>query len=197
VLGCHLGEDISAAGGLIAAVVARDIRVDLLAVTETDGGTPSDLSATPPWLLGRRRAARHVAYQRLGVQACRRDSLNLSAGKAQDAGDDVVAALSEIIGFAPAPTHAIWVLAPWRHERHPDHAAVGHSAAIATHAYQAQLLEYPIEGWGLDDPAPLPCDNARTLALNPLLRARKHRALASMLYPTSVDAIAEHEVYFL
>lgn len=52
VLSCHLRKDISAAGGLIAAVAARDIHIDLLAVTETDGGTPGDLSATPSGFSG-------------------------------------------------------------------------------------------------------------------------------------------------
>jgi len=127
-----------------------------------------DPNATPPWLLGQRRASRQVAYRRLGVRACRRDSLKLTARKVDDAGIDIGAALSEILDFSPGSADSIWVVAPWRQEPHPDHAAVGHAAAIACHAYSAQLLEYPVGVWHRDDPAELPWVSARTLALSPL-----------------------------
>jgi LmbE family N-acetylglucosaminyl deacetylase len=150
------GRGRCAVDGLIATLADRDVRIDLLAVTEDDGSPPGDPNATPPWLLGQRRASRQVAYRRLGVRACRRDSLKLTAGKVDDAGIDIGAALSEILDFSPGSADSIWVVAPWRQEPHPDHAAVGHAAAIACHAYSAQLLEYPVGVWHRDDPAELP-----------------------------------------
>jgi LmbE family N-acetylglucosaminyl deacetylase len=198
VVSTHLGEDISAAGALVARLADRGVRIDLLAVTDDDGAPPGSPHATPPRLLGQRRATRMVAFRRLGVRACRWDSLKLPAWKVDDAGIDVIAALSEIIGFAPAPprSDAVWVLAPWRQDPHPDHAAVGQAAAIACHAYSARLLEYPLTGWRPDAP-PRPRDNARVLPLSPILHTRKRHALAAMLHPDRVEAVAEHELYLV
>jgi LmbE family N-acetylglucosaminyl deacetylase len=36
------------------------------------------------------------------------------------------------------------VLAPWRHDPHPDHEAAGRAAALAARACGATLLEYPV-----------------------------------------------------
>src|SRR5438067_13166723 len=52
VVSAHLGEDVCAAGGLIATLADRDVRMDLLAVTEDDGSPPDDPNATPPCCSG-------------------------------------------------------------------------------------------------------------------------------------------------
>ncbi|HSU09881.1 MAG TPA: PIG-L family deacetylase, partial [Pseudonocardia sp.] len=126
VIATHLYEDISAAGGLIARLAEHDVRIDVLAVTNGEGGTES---ATSPHELGRRRAHRSVSYQRLGARQVRRYELALRSNTIADAEADVVAALSEILGYGPDPC-AAWVLAPWQHDGHADHDAVGRAAAV-------------------------------------------------------------------
>src|SRR3954452_25078133 len=42
VVSAHLGEDVCAVGGLIATLADRDVRIDLLAVTEDDGSPPGE-----------------------------------------------------------------------------------------------------------------------------------------------------------
>ena len=108
VIATHLDEDISAAGGLIARLAEHDVRIDVLAVTNGEGGTES---ATPPHELGRRRAHRSVSYQRLGARQVRRYELALRSNTIADAEADVVAALSEILGFDPDPC-AAWCSLP-------------------------------------------------------------------------------------
>jgi hypothetical protein len=86
---------------------------------------PGDPHTTPPRLLGQRRAAHRIAYRRLEVRACRRDSLKLPAGRLDQAATDVVAALSEIIGFAPGVLHTRkrHALAAYLHPEHAELAA--------------------------------------------------------------------------
>jgi LmbE family N-acetylglucosaminyl deacetylase len=137
--GCSLGE------------------VGVLAVTNGDGGAEA---ATSPHELGRRRAHRSVSYQRLGGRQVRRYELALRSNTISDAEADVVAALSEILGFDPDPC-AAWVLAPWQHDGHADHDAVGRAAAAVCHAYRARLVEYLVTSWSSDrraarERAPMP-----------------------------------------
>jgi LmbE family N-acetylglucosaminyl deacetylase len=81
-----------------------------------------------------------VSYQRLGARQVRRYELALRSNTIADAEADVAAALSEILGFDPDPC-AAWVLAPWQHDGHADHDAVGRAAAVVCHAYRARLVE--------------------------------------------------------
>ena len=103
VIATHLDEDISAAGGLIARLAEQDVPIDVLAVTDGDGATVGAKGATPPHELGRRRAHRSVSYRRLGAYQVRRHDLALRSNTIADAEADVVAALSEILGFDPDP----------------------------------------------------------------------------------------------
>jgi 3-oxoacyl-(acyl-carrier-protein) synthase len=103
VIATHLDEDISAAGGLIARLAEQDVPIDVLAVTDGDGATVGAKGATPPHELGRRRAHRSVSYRRLGAYQVRRHELALRSNTIADAEADVVAALSEILGFDPDP----------------------------------------------------------------------------------------------
>jgi LmbE family N-acetylglucosaminyl deacetylase len=141
IVNTHLDEDICAAGGLIARVAARGAPIHVLAVTDSDGASAAHRHAAPPGDLNRRLANQRLAYERLGARHARHDALALRGGQVHDHRGDVLAALSEIIGFAAA-TSGLWVLAPQRDDPHPDHAAAGAAAAQACHAYQVRLIEY-------------------------------------------------------
>jgi len=88
---------------LIARLAEQDVPIDVLAVTDGDGATVGAKGATPPHELGRRRAHRSVSYRRLGAYQVRRHDLALRSNTIADAEADVVAALSEILGFDPDP----------------------------------------------------------------------------------------------
>jgi LmbE family N-acetylglucosaminyl deacetylase len=177
LVAAHLDEGFCAAGGLVATLAEREARVTVLAVTEGDG---RPAAAAPAHELGVRRARQSLALQRLGVHQARRATLALPSGEVAGAETDVVAAVSEIVGYAADPRRTV-VIAPWRADLHPDHAAVGSAVAVACRAYGARLLEYLVAVWSGADPGCVPWDRARRFPLAPLLQARKRRALAATL----------------
>jgi LmbE family N-acetylglucosaminyl deacetylase len=116
-----------------------------------------------------------VAYQQLGAYHVRRHDLALRSGQVSES--DVVAALSEIVGFDPDPSGS-WVLAPWQHDGHPDHNAVGRAAATVCRAYGVRLVEYLVAAWSSAATDDIPWPRVRQLPLPPLLQLRKLRAVS-------------------
>ena len=51
--------------------------------------------------------------------------------------------------------------APWRHDGHPDHEAVGRAAAVAARRTDARLVEYPVWMWHWGTEQDLPWPDAR------------------------------------
>jgi LmbE family N-acetylglucosaminyl deacetylase len=191
VIATHLDEDISAAGGLIGRLAEHDVRIDVLAVTDGDGGTEG---ATPPHELGRRRAHRSVSYQRLGARQVRRYELALRSNTIADAEADVVAALSEILGYGSDPC-AAWVLAPWQYDGHADHDAVGRAAAVVCHAYRARLVEYLVTSWSTAGLHGIPWGRARQLPLTPLLHLRKLHAISTLGLRADGSLVGDREIF--
>ncbi len=138
VLAAHFGEELCAAGGLLATLAAARARVQVLTIT--DGSN----AASPARPLSQRHATDAGMYHLLGLDPTDRYRLGLRAG-AVDTDGDVLAAISELLGFAD-PT-GLLCLAPWTGDSHPDHGAVGHAATLACHAYGARLLHYSITQW--------------------------------------------------
>jgi LmbE family N-acetylglucosaminyl deacetylase len=194
VIATHLDEDISAAGGLIARLAEQDVPIDVLAVTDGDGATVGAEGATPPHELGRRRAHRSVSYRRLGAYQVRRHELALRSNTIADAEADVVAALSEILGFDPDPC-AAWVLAPWQHDGHADHDAVGRAAAVVCHAYRARLVEYLVTSWSSAGLHGVPWGRARQLPLTPLLHLRKLHAISTLGLRADGSLVGDREIF--
>jgi LmbE family N-acetylglucosaminyl deacetylase len=192
----HVGEDISAAGGLIAWLADHDVPIDVLAVTEGDGASAGAAEATPPHELGRRRAHRPVSYQQLGAHQVRRYELALPGCGVGEAELDVVAALSEIVGFDPDPAGS-WVLAPWQHDGHPDHDAVGRAAAIVCQAYRVRLVEYLVAAWGSTGSHRIPWPRARQLPLPPVLQLRKSSAVSAPGLGTNGFVSGDREVFLV
>src|SRR5687768_12813458 len=126
LVAAHLDEGFCAAGGLVATLAEREARVTVLAVTEGDG---RPATAAPAHELGVRRARQSLALQRLGIHEACRAALALPSGGVAGAEADVVAAVSEVVGYAAEPGRTV-VVAPWRGDLHPDHAAVGTAAAV-------------------------------------------------------------------
>jgi LmbE family N-acetylglucosaminyl deacetylase len=189
VLAAHLDEEVAVAGGLLARLAERGVRIDVLAVTEGDGAA-GDAEGSSPVDLGRRLAHRALAHRRLGAHSAVRHELRMPAGRVADCELRVVAALRGLIGPEPDPD-GLWVLAPWQHDGHPDHDAAGRAALTLCHAYGVRLFQYLLAAW--QDPArtDVPWHRARTLALPPVLCARKHDALPAVLHRPGLLATRE------
>ncbi|NMH99675.1 PIG-L deacetylase family protein [Pseudonocardia acidicola] len=180
VVAAHLDEELCAAGGLLASLAGHaDLRV--LAVTDGDGGTPRRLDRAAAQRLRRRRAKLAAAYQHLGLGSATRYRLSLTSGAVAAAEHDVVAAISELLGFAdPA---GLLCLAPWSGDGHPDHDAVGRAATLACQAYRTRLASYLVTPWEQPGFPDLPVNRVCRFLLPEVLRTRKNQALAHLISP--------------
>jgi LmbE family N-acetylglucosaminyl deacetylase len=182
VAGAHLDEELCAAGGLLSSLAASGARVRVLAVTDGDGACDVDPSGATR--LRSRRARLSRAYQLLGLNLSMRYRLGLRCGTLERGEADVLAALSELLGFAD-PT-GLLCLAPWIYDTHSDHAAVGRAATLACQAYRARLLYYSVTGWHHPDrlgSPEIPLARSRRFQLPEVLDTRKYQALEHLTRP--------------
>lgn len=119
-----------------------------LAMVATAGEACVDhVGPRPPGLAQRRVAEWHVALDRLGFTE--RWVLDLPDGLVADHETELAAALTEAATqYRPAA-----LAAPWRHDPHPDHRAVGRAAAAVAEALAIPLVEFPVWMTYWADPA--------------------------------------------
>lgn len=162
----HPDDEVLAAGGLLALLVAAGVPVEVVSVTDGEASNPGG-SVPPAELAARRVAETAAALAALGVTARRR--LGLPDGGAADL-EAPVAALE--------PGQVL--VGPWAGDGHPDHEAVGRGCAAAAARTGATLVRYPVWAWHWAGPgdARVPWDDAARLELPPAVRAAKLRALA-------------------
>jgi LmbE family N-acetylglucosaminyl deacetylase len=161
-------------------LVKRGVPVSILAVTDTGA---EYLAA---------------AYRTLGLTGVRRYRLGLPDGCVEAAEHDVMAAVSELVGFADP--EGLWCLAPWELDGHPDHDAVGRAAAAACSAYRLPLLRYPIASAERLRSSDMTRGQVRHLTLTEPVRTRKHRALIRLRAqsPTAdVEQVATTEEFLV
>lgn len=166
---------------------ARDGRVSLDALlagefpdlpddptAEDDDPTAEDDDVDPD------EAAAEAAYRALGLSVVRRHRLGLPDGGVAAAESDVVAAVSEIVGFSDDPG-GLCVLAPWSGDGDDDHEAAGRAAEVVTAAYRVRLVRWLDRAWTWAGPdsAEVPWRRARQVLLTDTLMARKHAASAA------------------
>lgn len=161
-------------------LVNRGVPVSILAVTDT--------------------GAEHLAaaYRALGLTGVRRYRLGLPGGRVEAAEHDVMAAVSELVGFAEP--EGLWCLAPWELDGHPDHDAVGRATATACSAYRLPLLRYPIASAEWLHSSDMTRGQVRHLTLTEPVRTRKHRALIRLRAqsPTAdVEQVAATEEFLV
>ncbi|MCD2191172.1 PIG-L deacetylase family protein, partial [Actinomycetospora soli] len=125
-------------------------------------------------------AAAEAAYRALGLSVVRRHRLGLPDGGVAAAESDVVAAVSEIVGFSDDPG-GLCVLAPWSGDGDDDHEAAGRAAEVVTAAYRVRLVRWLDRAWTWAGPdsAEVPWRRARQVLLTDTLIARKHAASAA------------------
>lgn len=135
VVAAHPDDETIGAGRLIAQWVRECGPV--LALTLTAGEACfDDVGVREPGLAERRIAEWRKAVRSLGATAGAH-SLCPDGAVAEHL-DRAVEAIAAHLGPGDV------VLAPWRHDPHPDHEAAGAAAALAAGQQGARLLEYPI-----------------------------------------------------
>ncbi|MDO5498449.1 MAG: PIG-L family deacetylase, partial [Propionibacteriaceae bacterium] len=140
VVAAHPDDDVLGIGGLLLRLVAQGSEVAGVQVTDGTAAYPDSPTLTPAELGRLRVAEAAAAYARLGLAAPVR--LGLPDSRVAEHEDDLVARLCELV--RPGDR----LLAPWRHDRHPDHEAAGRAAArVCAEEPEVELWEYPIWMW--------------------------------------------------
>jgi len=135
VVGAHPDDETIGAGRFVAEWT-RTVG-PAVAFTVTAGEACLDhLGVLVPGLADRREAEWHQAVAALGCRPV--GSWRVADGTV----DQHVEAVAERLGSMIGPGDV--VLAPWRHDPHPDHAAAGEAAALAALGTGATLVEYPV-----------------------------------------------------
>jgi LmbE family N-acetylglucosaminyl deacetylase len=168
VIAAHPDDEVLGAGGLISILAAARIRLRLVAVT--DGEASHRGHASPAPLARRRTAETAAALRALGAEEAVVIRLRLPDSHLARDEDQLTAALAPLVaGFDLC-------LAPWEHDKHPDHEAAGRAARRAA---PKALYRYPVWMWHWAVPADrrVPWDRALRLPLPPAAVTRKRAAI--------------------
>ena len=186
VVAPHPDDEVLALGGLLCLLAGQGSAVEVIAVTDGEASHPG--GSVPPEELAPRRVeetARALAL--LGLRAPVRRLGLPDGGQGR-----LERPTLEALRLAPGE----WLLAPWAHDGHPDHEAVGRACAAAARRDGAVLLAYPVWAWHWAAPGDrrLPWDRARSVTLPGAVRERKAAALSAFvsqvepLGPLAADA---------
>jgi len=132
----HLPEFLLAASGLVQRLGAAGVRTDLLvAAAEPGADEPAEERAD--------ESAGDVIAAALGelrVPELVRHRLALPAPIGADRADDLLAGLSELVGFDPEP--GVYCLAPAGDGLDPSQAIIGEAAERIARVYRLRLVRY-------------------------------------------------------
>lgn len=168
IVAAHPDDEVLGAGGLISVLAAAHARLRLVAATDGEGSHRGHCS---PAALARRRTAESAAAMRaLGARAAEVIRLQLPDSGLAACEDELAEALGPLVaGFDLC-------LAPWDHDLHPDHEAVGRAARRAN---AKALYLFPVWMWHWAGPADprVPWDRALRIPLPPRAASRKRAAI--------------------
>ena len=182
VLAAHPDDETLGAGGLIAALAAAGIAVDVVVATAGEASHPGSPTHTMDELALIRREELRAAVAHLAPDAAVH-FLNLPDGGLSRHRNDLDAALAAVVG--PDPGRTV-LAAPWRTDGHTDHDAAGHAAAALARTLGLPLLEYPIWLWHWGTPADVP----DALTILPLGQAAPAKARAMAAHVSQVLALS-------
>jgi LmbE family N-acetylglucosaminyl deacetylase/SAM-dependent methyltransferase len=152
VLAAHPDDEVLGAGGLLAWAGAQpELEVEVVVITDGEASHPGS-PTHPPAALGRlRRDECRRGLDRLG-DGLALHHLAVPDGRVAAAEQSCVDRLTALVGDG----RGVLLLAPWRHDGHPDHEAAGRVAAAAAVRTGARLLEYPVWFWHWAQPEEAP-----------------------------------------
>jgi LmbE family N-acetylglucosaminyl deacetylase len=143
VVAAHPDDESLGAGGLIAEAARRGVPVTVVVATQGEASHPDSLSTTAPRLAAIRRDEVRAAVDRLSPAAELRQ-LDLGDGRLAAS---VGALVAQICSLGDGPDESTWLVAPWRDDRHPDHAAAAEATRTVAERTGARLLEFPLWAW--------------------------------------------------
>ncbi len=183
VVAPHPDDEVLGVGGLLQQLVQAGWVTEMVSVTDGEASHPRSTRITADELVERRSRERDAAYDRLGVQPARLSRLGLPDGSVAAREGQLSQALADRL------EEASLCLAPWRHDGHPDHDAVGRAAAAACRDNGTVLVEYLVWAWHWTDPGSgdIPWASARRVDLSRQEQAAKRWAIRAFV--TQVAAL--------
>lgn len=190
VVAAHPDDETLGAGGLIATATAAGIPVDLLIFTAGEGSHPESPTHDKAAITRLRTVEAGNAAIALGVPTSSVSMGGIPDGRVTDHVDELTAAIVDHVGRLHRAGEVL-IVAPYRHDGHPDHAAAGTAAAAAAHRTDATLLEYPIWFRHQHTPDDVTTGELRTLPLAPAALSAKRRAIDA--HHSQVRPLSEQE----
>jgi LmbE family N-acetylglucosaminyl deacetylase/SAM-dependent methyltransferase len=177
VVGAHPDDESLGAGGLVATARDADIPVVFVCATDGERSHPDSPTHTPEAMAERRRAEWVAAVDVLGpgLLPSEMHRLGLPDGQLGEHVETLARRLVEIVGDG----RGTLLVTTWAEDGHPDHAALGRSAAAAARRTDAELWEFPVWFWQWaqrDDPRAV---RLRPFALSRSAESAKERAVAA------------------
>ncbi len=170
VVAAHPDDETLGAGGLLATAARLRIPTVVLIATLGERSHPASPTHTESQLKSIRRAEVVAAVGVLDPTATIR-LLGLPDGELSLHEFLLCQAISEFVADSSTV-----VAAPWIGDGHPDHAAAGRAAAVATRTAGATLFQYPIWAWHWGGPDDFPASLVK-IELGEAEVVAKHAAL--------------------
>lgn len=173
VVAAHPDDETLGAGGLLATVAAApEVEVSVVVLTDGEASHPRSPTHAPDDLAAVRRVECRHALDQLGPGLAA-THLGVADGQVAAAEGSCTDRLTELVGDG----RGVLLLAPWRHDGHPDHEAAGRAAAAAASRTGARLLEYPVWFWHWAAPEEAPWASFVRFTLDPAALDAKRRAV--------------------
>lgn len=176
VLAAHPDDETLGAGGLVATAHARGVVVDVVVATLGERSHPRSPTHTAADLARTRRGEAQDAVRLLGGDdGGEPELLGLPDGALAEHETALVEHLVGRIGDG----RRTLLVAPWRHDGHPDHEAAGRAASTVAVRTGARLVEHPVWWWHWAEPSEAGWGALRTLRLDEDAVAAKAAAVAA------------------
>lgn len=186
VVAAHPDDEVLALGGTIARLAASGCRLRVVSVTDGEASHPDSTAAVARDLPRVRTEETRAALAALGAHGAELLRLRLPDTGVACHELELTERLTELASGAAV------CLAPWSHDVHADHEAVGRAATAAGAATGVPVLHYPVWTWHWAVPGDprVPWHRAARISLTGEETARKRAALdcyASQIRPLGPD----------
>lgn len=175
VVAPHPDDETLGFGSTASLLRSRGVEVTVVAASNGGKSVPGLSPLEQTWLENDRRKELRdaTAILGLGEPVC----LGLPDGGLAERETELTDLLADIVQAGPKGT---WCAATWRGDGHPDHEAVGRSAAAAVDRAGAKLVEYPVWmwHWARPDDDAVPWHRMAIAPGDRAAMARKRRAAA-------------------
>ena len=187
VVAAHPDDESLGAGGLIAHAAAAGVAVTVVVASAGEASHPQSPTIRPAALAAIRRAEVTAAVAVLAPGAVVRQ-LDLGDGWLAGSVDELA---GEIRALVDEFGNGTWLVAPWRDDRHPDHAAASAAAQQVAGHTGCRLLEYPVWAWHWARPGDgtLRAETMTALDLSAAVQVAKAGALAA--HRSQVEPLSE------